>query len=346
MVATQDDRVIAENRLQRIVQLEEELRQTRQQLEDALQREEMLRFHWRWRWRQRLRRLIGVRLGVMRQYRPRPLAIPEHYSRTQSTGEMSIALVTPSYNQAPFLERTIQSVLGQQFPRLEYVVQDGGSSDETCAILDRYRSRLTHCESAKDRGQGHAINLGFRHTRAEIMAYLNSDDLLLPGALHYVADYFAKHPEVDVVYGHRIVVDEEDAEIGRWVLPKHNDDVLSWADYIPQETLFWRRSIWERAGGEIDESFQFALDWDLILRFRACGARFVRLPRFLGIFRYHQEQKTCSQLAGVGAREMDRLRTRCHGRRVSSTEIARHLLSYFWRHVLYHKLYQLGILRY
>src|SRR5262245_36572036 len=185
MAATQDDRVIAEKRQQRIVQLEEELRQTRQQLDDALHREEMLRFHWRWRWRQRLRRLIGVRLGVMRQYRPRPLSIPERYSRTTSTGGISIAVVTPSYNQAAFLERTMQSVLGQQFPLLEYVVQDGGSLDETGAILDHYRSQLTHCESARDRGQGHAINLGFRHTSAEIMAYLNSDDMLLPGALHY-----------------------------------------------------------------------------------------------------------------------------------------------------------------
>src|SRR5262249_49361824 len=156
---------------------------------------------------------------------------------------------------------------------------------------------------------------------------------LLPGALQYVADYFARHPGVDVVYGQRVVIDENDAEIGRWVLPPHDDAVLSWADYVPQETLFWRRRIWDRVGGAMDQSFQFALDWDLLLRFRDAGARFVRLPRFLGAFRYHSQQKTSSQLATRGLTEMNRLRQRCHGRPVPFPEIARHLSGYFLRHV-------------
>ena len=95
------------------------------------------------------------------------------------------------------------------------------------------------------------------------MAYLNSDDLLLPGALPTVAAYFAQHPEVEVVYGHRVVIDEAGDEIGRWVLPPHDDKALRWADYIPQETLFWRRSIWGKSGGRMDETFRFALDWEL-----------------------------------------------------------------------------------
>jgi glycosyltransferase involved in cell wall biosynthesis len=205
---------------------------------------------------------------------------------------------------------------------------------------------LAHCESEKDRGQAHAINLGFEHATGEVMAYLNSDDLLLPGALHYVAHYFASHPDVDVVYGHRVVIDENDDEIGRWVLPPHDDAVLSWADYVPQESLFWRRRIWERVGGAMDEDFQFALDWDLILRFRDARARFVRLPRFLGAFRYHSEQKTNSQLATRGLTEMNQLRRRYHGRSVSFREIARHLSGYFLRHAVCHRLYQMGILHY
>src|SRR5262249_23541680 len=143
-----------------------------------------------------------------------------------------------------------------------------------------------------DEGQTQAINLGFQHTSGEIMAYLNSDDLLLPGSLAYVAGYMAAHPEVDVVYGHRILIDECDDEVARWVLPRHDDRVLTWANFVPQETLFWRRRIWERVGGTLDASFQFAMDWDLILRFREAGARFVRLPRFLGAFRVHARQKT------------------------------------------------------
>ena len=171
------------------------------------------------------------------------------------------------------------------------------------------------------------------------MAYLNSDDILLPGVLHYVAHYFAKHPEVDVVYGHRVLVDEYDQEVGRWVMPPHDDDVLSWADYIPQETMFWRREIWDKAGGFIDKEFKFAMDWDLVLRFRDAGAKIVRLPRFLGAFRIHPHQKTSSKIQEQGSEEMARLRKRCIGRTVSAAEISHHIKKYILRHVIYQKLY-------
>ena len=153
------------------------------------------------------------------------------------------------------------------------------------------------------------------------MAYLNSDDLLLPGAVPYVTAYFAAHPEVDVVYGHRVFIDADDQEIGRWVLPPHSDRMLLWADYVPQETLFWRRRIWDRIGGALDESFQFAMDWDLLLRFRNAGARIVRLPRFLGAFRVHPEQKSQALRLSVGEKEMALLRLRQHGREVTRQEI-------------------------
>jgi glycosyltransferase involved in cell wall biosynthesis len=260
---------------------------------------------------------------------------------------VAISIVTPSFNQCDFLGRTIESVLGQQYGRLEYIVQDGLSADDTAQVLERYRPALTHCESRQDRGQAHAINLGFAHATGEVMGYVNSDDLLLPGALHYVADHFARHQDVDVVYGHRVVIDENDDEIGRWVLPPHDDAILSWSDYVPQETLFWRRRIWDRVGGAMDESFQFALDWDLILRFRDAGARFVRLPRFLGAFRYHAQQKTCYQLASRGFAEIKRLRGQCRdGKSVTFPEIKGKLSLYFLRHMVCHWLYQLGILHY
>ena len=93
---------------------------------------------------------------------------------------------------------------------------------------------------------------------------------------------FNKHPEVDVVYGNRILIDENDHQIGRWILPSHDDDVLSWHVFVPHEMLFWRRSIWKKSGGSIDESFCFAMDWDLLVRFRDSGARFFRLPKKMG----------------------------------------------------------------
>jgi len=234
-------------------------------------------------------------------------------------------------------------VLEQGYRELEYIVQDGGSSDGSPAILDRYRSCLHHVESARDGGQAAGINRGFRHATGEILAYLNSDDRLLPGALHYVARYFARHPEIDVVYGHRVLIDETDCEVGRWVLPPHDDEVLSWADYVPQESLFWRRRAWEAVGSRLDENLQFAMDWDLLLRFRSAGRRFARVPRFLAAFRIHSAQKTSAQISTRGAAEMARLRERVHGRSVSQEEVAEGVQRYLRRHLLYHKLYRLGL---
>lgn len=245
-----------------------------------------------------------------------------------------ISIVTPSYQQGRFIGRTMSSVLNQNYPNLEYFVQDGGSTDNTVDLLKQYSSSLTGWESAPDEGQSQAINLGFKRVNGEIMAWLNSDDLLLPGTLAYVADFFNRNPDVDVVYGHRILIDEHDMEIGRWILPKHSNSALLWADFIPQETLFWRRSIWEKVGCKLDENFGFAMDWDLLLRFRKAGARMVRLPKFLGAFRVHNAQKTSSVINEVGVEEMAKLRLRELGRVVNSVEIRRNLAPYFLAHLL------------
>lgn len=279
-------------------------------------------------------RLCQPRLGQLDQHPPLPLSQDPPFASAVPPGDLpTLSIVTPSYGQARFVERTLASVLGQGYPKLEYHIQDGGSRDGTVEILRRHEARLSGWESVPDDGQSQAINLGFARTGGEIMAWLNSDDMLMPGTLHYVADYFQRHPEVDVVYGHRILIDEGDMEIGRWVLPRHSDEVLSWADFVPQETLFWRRRLWEKVGGRIDESFRFAMDWDLLLRFRAAGARMVRLPRFLGAFRVHGAQKTSAVINEVGFHEMDRLRERVIGRPVTQAEIRRAIAPYLLRHV-------------
>lgn len=301
-------------------------------------------------WRQLgkwLRRRLGPWIGVHDQYAPRALVLPGHYAQTKASDPApTISVVTPSYNQGRFLERTLRSVLDQQYPAVQYIVQDGGSTDETTTILDRYRPRLNHVESARDRGQAHAINLGFRHATGEILAYLNSDDLLLPGSLAYVGEYFARHPEVDVVYGHRIVIDARDGEVGRWIMPRHSDAVLAWNDYVPQETMFWRRRLWERTGAGFNENLHSALDWDLLLRFRRAGAKFVRLPRFLGAFRIHPQQKSDARLHDLGIPEQAKLREAFHGRAVSRFEVIRRVVPYLVRSVVYHRAYQCGLLAY
>ncbi len=309
---------------------------------------------WPWRAiRARLVRAYGYfgrplspRLGVLWQYPPRPLGLPPALQMRKLPSPLPvISIVTPSFEQGAFLERTLRSVHEQRYPRLEHVVQDGGSSDETLAVLERYADQLLHWESAPDGGQADAINRGFRHATGEIMAYLNSDDLLLPGALRYVAAFFHRRPEVDVVYGNRIVIDEADREVGRWVLPPHDDGMLTWTDFVPQETLFWRRRIWERVGGRLDEPFQFALDWDLLLRFREAGAVFARAPRFLGAFRVHAQQKTSARMEDLGAREIAQLRQRSHGRPVTAEEAHVRVRKYLRAHVVHDVLWRLGLTR-
>lgn len=291
---------------------------------------------------------LKPKIGKLHLYPPRPFTQhPKRYKKIDTLENYpTISIVTPSYNQGAFLERTLTSVISQNYPALEYIIQDGGSTDNTVQILETYKQALKHCESIKDKGQSHALNLGFRHATGDIMAYLNSDDILMGGALHYVAKYFNDHPEVDVVYSHRVIINEFDQEVGRWILPAHDNHALTWASFVPQETLFWRRSIWEKIGGQIDESFHFAMDWDLLLRFKEANAKFVRLPRFLGAFRVHSAQKTSMEINDKGSKEMARLRFRCHGMHITQSEIYRNFRSYQIKHAIYQRLYNAKILRY
>lgn len=279
--------------------------------------------------------LIRPRLGNLNQYAPRKLTLPKsYYANKPPQPAPRISIVTPSFQQGLYIERAIKSVLEQGYPNLEYFVQDGGSTDQTVSILKGYERRISGWRSEKDNGQSHAINLGFARVSGEIMAWLNSDDLLLPGALAFVADYFERHPSVDVVYGDRLLIDEDDMEIGQWILPGHDGKMLNWADYVPQETLFWRRSVWEKVGGQVDESFRFAMDWDLLVRFRDAGARFAHIRRFLGAFRVHAHQKSTAVIGDIGVEEMNRIRKRILGRAPSQNEIRRAALPFFARHLV------------
>lgn len=289
----------------------------------------------------RLGVMVAPRLGNLNQHAPRPLSLPRHYRQAIPLSDTPrVSIVTPSFMQAEYIGRTIESVLGQNYPDLEYFVQDGGSQDGTVEVLKGYANRLAGWESQPDGGQSQAINLGFAHTTGEIMAWLNSDDMLLPGAISTIVDYFNRHPEVDVVYGDRLLIDESDMEIGRWIMPGHDSEVLSWVDYVPQETLFWRRRIWDRVGGQIDESFKFAMDWDLLVRFRAAGARFAHIPRFLGAFRIHEHQKTSAAINEIGHKEMDRIREQLLGRVPGHMEVRKAVTPFLLKHVSIHMAYR------
>ena len=287
---------------------------------------------------------FGPKLGVLRQHDPKPLRHEAPMPPQRSDDLPTMTVVTPSFNQAPFLGITIDSVLGQGYPSLEYIVQDGGSTDGSVDVLRGISHPGLQWESMPDGGQAAAINRGHRKGSGDIMAWLNSDDIFLPGTLAYVGAFFASNPHVDVVYSHRVLIDATGNEIGRWLLPGHDPSALEWADYIPQETLFWRRQLWDQVGG-LDETFRFAMDWDLLLRFEEAGANVVRLPIFGGGFRVYEDQLTSSAIDTVGANEMRRLRMRCHGRDVSSDEVAKALAPYLAKHVALDRAWKSGVLR-
>lgn len=267
--------------------------------------------------------LLQGQLSLVPQHSPRPIRAEALKPAKLNPDGSSISIVTPSFNQAEWLGQNIASVHYPDTDRIQHLVIDGGSSDNSVSVLEQSGKHLAHWVSETDQGQADAIAKGFAHAASaetEIMAWLNADDHYLPGALPFVQNYFDTHAEVDVLYGDRIIVDENDAEVGCWILPPHDHDVLRMYDFVPQETLFWRRSIWEKVGG-IDRSFQFAVDWDLLLRFADAGARIVHVPHKLGAFRVHHRQKSAAAMGDTGQLEIDALRKRTFGREISASEI-------------------------
>src|SRR3954467_4567606 len=168
-------------------------------------------------------------MWTFEQYPPRLLNLTAFLPAPAiHSGAPRIAMVTPSYNHVQYLGATIDSIVSQNYPDLYYHVQDGASIDGTLDLL-KSRGDSLSWSSEPDKGQSSAINLGFAGVESEIMAYLNSDDVLLPGTLAYVANYFIAHPHVDVVYGHRIFIDREGLEVGRAVLPPPGRKALRYA---------------------------------------------------------------------------------------------------------------------
>jgi glycosyltransferase involved in cell wall biosynthesis len=228
--------------------------------------------------------------------------------RMTNFGLPTISIVTPSLNQGDFVEWTVRSVFEQRYPKLEYIFMDGGSTDHTLERIAPYRDRFWHFESGPDDGQSAAIAKGFSLATGELMAYLNSDDVLLPGTLNFVVDYFHRHPEVDCLYGHRCIINEMNQVIGHWILPRHSSFLMRRWDLIPQESCFWRRRLFEQKGN-VDVSLHFAMDYDLFVRYMNFG-KFKRVNRFLAAFRIHQNAKTATQLNTIGKMEVDRVRQR------------------------------------
>src|SRR5581483_10528741 len=275
-------------------------------------------------------------MWTFEQHSPHPLKPPALLPPPLPPRPPRIAIVTPSFNQGHFLRATIDSVLGQDYPNLYYHVQDGGSTDNSVDVLKSFGDRISW-RSVPDQGQADAINRGLDGVDCEIMAYLNSDDTLLPGTLAIAADSFERLPDVDIIYGHRIFIDHAGMEIGRAVYPAHDSHALKYAGYVPQESMFWRKRVWDKVG-PIDNDFQYAMDWDFMLRAEAAGFRMARIPRFLACFRVHDEQKT-TKYYERGRMEMQMLRRRSLGRAPSQSELYREMVPYMLRQFIMHWRY-------
>jgi glycosyltransferase involved in cell wall biosynthesis len=204
-----------------------------------------------------------------------------------------VSIVTPSLNQVAFIEETIRSVLRQDYPRIEYIVADGGSTDRTLSILRKYEDHLIWF-SEPDRGQSDAINKGFQRSHGEILAWLNSDDVYLPGAVRTAADYLAVHSEVAMVYGDCNMVDEQGQVMGRsiWIEDFDLRRLVEDLNYIHQPAAFFRRQAFEDVG-MLDVDLHYGMDYDLWIRI---GKKYPvrRIPHVLANIRVYPHTKTAS----------------------------------------------------
>jgi glycosyltransferase involved in cell wall biosynthesis len=202
-----------------------------------------------------------------------------------------VSIITPSFNQAHYLEETILSVLNQDYPNLEYLIVDGGSQDGSLEIIRKYAHRLAWWVSEKDQGQTDAINKGFAHANGDILAWLNSDDTYQPGAISQAVAYLQAHPEAAMVYGDANLIDQQGQVIGKF--PARQTDYQRLRQgfvHIPQQAAFFRAELWRKVG-PLDPSFYFAMDYDLWVRIARVAPLHYH-PQYWANFRLHDSGKS------------------------------------------------------
>ena len=204
-----------------------------------------------------------------------------------------VSVITPSYNQGHFIRATIDSVLGQDYNNIEYIIVDGASTDATRSILEEYGDRLRWV-SEEDRGQTDAINKGIRMSHGDIIAYLNSDDIYLPGTVARIAAEFIRHPDVDFLYGDLYAIDRDGDILSKIkTIPFDRKILLFDANFISQPASFYRRSLFDKIG-YFDDTLHYLMDYEFFLRAAANNIRFKLVKNYLSAIRYHDECKTVS----------------------------------------------------
>lgn len=218
---------------------------------------------------------------------------------------LSISIVVPSYNHRPWISACINSILIQKTEQDQLIVVDGNSNDGTKEILKSHSSSIDNLIVEPDNGQSDALHKGFSLATGDILAYLNSDDILLPETFSFIRKFFLQHKNVDAVYSNRVYIDQNGKPIGRWIIPFHSSYCHKRWDYIPQETCFWRKALMDKSGS-IDTTLQFAMDCDLFVRMMDVG-KFRHVHRYLACFRDHPGTKTNTIYETTGKEEIHRI---------------------------------------
>lgn len=253
---------------------------------------------------------------------------------------LTVSIVTPSFNQGRFIRATIDSVLTQDHPAIEYFVADGASKDETVDVLRSYGDRIQWV-SERDGGQTDAINKGLRRTGGEIVAYLNSDDVYRPGTLRKVVDIFERHPEVDFVYGDFDAIDEHGELIDSVKTIPYDPNILIYdANYICQPSSFYRRSLLDRIG-YFDDSLRFLMDYEFFLRASKRGVGFYMIGEPLAAIRFHGDCKTLSDGVHPWGDERKRIIAE-YARKKAQRPMAMRVLRLLYRAKRYAKLIARG----